>query len=150
MLRHKRHPGLLYRAAADCDWSVREARRPSHEEHRRRTCAGTCRRVEETVEMSTGRRHVSSRKVMREVARWWAVPVYVAFGLGLAHFDTSAPWWAVVLITLSAGTGAMLGAAFTLGLAATALHSLWRHYGHHIRLTGFPGWSANPSVTRIT
>lgn len=89
--------------------------------------------------MSTQRRHGRPRKVMREVARWWAVPTYVAFGLVLAHFDTSAPWWAVVLITLSAGTGAMLGAAITLGLAATVGHSLWRRYGLTYPPAGFPG-----------
>jgi hypothetical protein len=73
---------------------------------------------------------------MREVARWWTVPAYVVFGLVLAHFDTSAPWWAVVFLTLSAGTAAIAAAWITLALAAAAWHSLWRQYG----LTYPPDW----------
>jgi hypothetical protein len=104
----------------DCPWRVENSRRALG-------CAGD---MEETVEMSAERRHGRRRHVMREVARWWAIPAYVAFGLVFAHFDTSAPWWAVVFITLSVGTVAFLGAAMTLGMAATAWHSLWRRYGH--------------------
>jgi hypothetical protein len=49
--------------------------------------------------MSAERRHGRTREVLREVARFWGILWYVAFGLVLAHFDTSAPWWAVVFIT---------------------------------------------------
>ena len=78
----------------------------------------------------------SPRRLAREAARFWTIPVYVAFGLVLAHFDTSAPWWAVVFITLSVGTVAILGACVTLAVAGAAAHSLWRRYG----LTYPPDW----------
>jgi hypothetical protein len=90
--------------------------------------------------MTAERRHGRLHDVMREVARFWTVLWYVAFGLVYAHFDTSAPWWLVVFITLSIGTGALLGIGIVLVVGAGAWHSLWRSHGN----TYPPDWLSRP------
>ena len=82
------------------------------------------------MEMTAGRRRARQREVVREVARFWTIPAYVAFGFGLAHFDTRAPWWGLVLLTLVLGTVAIAGVWMALWGTAAAMHSLWRTHGY--------------------